>query len=125
MLGSYVPDLSRTPCPVCELSIEADAVVWDPWYLTDLRLAAMPLHPACAEPFLPPPVATAEMKRCGICTKEVEAVAFEAAFAALHKRFETPAGTAGAGSIVWRLAGREPRLFVAEHFDCIIGKTKS
>jgi hypothetical protein len=85
----------------------------------------MPLHPECAESFLPPAEATAEMKRCGICNEEVEGVAFEAAFQALHERFKTPAGTAGAGSIVWRLAGREPRVFVAEHFDCIIGKTKS
>jgi hypothetical protein len=119
MLGADVPDLTRTPCPVCDQFVEGE-VVWDPWYPNDIRLAAMPLHPACAASFLPPSEPTPEMRRCGICDLVLETAGFDAAFAALHERFKAPTGTAGAGKIVWRLANRDPRVFAAEHFDCIL-----
>ena len=48
---------------------------------------------------------------------------FAAAFTQLHERFAAAAPSLRTPDVVWRLAEREPtRIFVAEHFACLIGK---
>ena len=45
-------------------------------------------------------------------------------FAALQARFTQPTGTVATPQVVWRVASREPRHYVAEHFACLLGKVK-
>jgi len=101
---------------------EAD-VVWDAWHLGDPRIAAMPYHRACATRILPPAEVTPAMRRCGICDEPLVDDVLAEAFAALHARFTAAKGSVLTQVVTWRLAGREPaRRYVAEHFQCILGK---
>lgn len=120
MLGGETPDLATTPCPACDRPIAEDEVVWDAWHGTDLRLAALPYHRACAADLLPPADPDAGMRACGICGEPLGKGQLEEAFAALHARFTAAKGVAAAADVVWRLAEREPRRYVTEHLSCLL-----
>ena len=121
MLGAEIPDLATSPCPACGELIDPSAVVWDAWHQADLRQAAAPFHPACAD-FLPPSEASTEQGRCGICEEAFEPAAGAAAFQDLHNRFKAATAELSAAHIVWRLAARDPRRYVPEHFECVLNK---
>lgn len=125
MLGGETPDLATTPCPACAQAIAEDEVVWDAWHGTDLRLAALPYHRRCAGELLPPRKLEDGMRACGICGGDFSDRQLVAAFTALHRRFEVAKGVAAAEDVVWRLAERSPRRFVAEHLSCLLGGAKS
>lgn len=120
MLGSEVPDLSSTPCVACGERVAAAEVVWDAWHTGDSRFAALPWHRACAAPILPPEAPTDAMRTCGRCTKSIASDVFDPAFSALKARFEAAQGSLASPEVVWRLAGRAPRAYVAEHFACVL-----
>jgi len=123
VLGSEVPDLADTPCAHCgeALSPEAD-LRWDPWHKGDSRLAALPYHQACAAEagVLPPQEPGPDQRRCGRCEEDL-GPALEAAYQALHDRFLTAKASLSQVEIVWRVAARDPRRYVPEHFACILG----
>lgn len=125
MLGGETPDLATTPCPVCAQPIAEDDAVWDAWHGTDLRLAALPYHRACAAERLPPRQLEDGMRACGICGGAFSDRELVAAFGALHRRFEAAKGVAAAEGVVWRLAERSPRRFVAEHLSCVLDGPKA
>ena len=102
--------------------MEASEVVWDPYHTGSRQLAALPYHPACAEGLLPPETPDAGMRRCGICEKELEEAELARAFEELRRRFQEAKGPAAPQEVVWRLAERAPRMFVPEHFACVLGK---
>lgn len=122
MIGGEVPDLKTARCPVCGLGIDAGEVVWDPYQRQDVRLAALPYHRACARDLLPPTEPAPELLTCAICGLRFPAEVAEEAIAQLHARFATAKAAVRTPTVVWRLAGRDPRRFVAEHFQCLLGQ---
>lgn len=121
MYGGEVPELDRTPCPVCGERIAADEAVWDPYHTGERRWAALPYHRACAGDVLPPPEPGREMRRCARCGEELAPEVLAEAFAALLRRFEAPTAPAATPEVVWRLAERAPRRYLPEHFRCVLG----
>lgn len=126
MLGGEVPDLATTPCGGCGGALGADDdVVWDAWYAGDPTLAAYPYHRACAGAVLPPAEADADMRRCGLCGAALSDAELEVALRDLRARFEQPkVSPPGPPQVVWRLAAREPRRWVPEHFACLLAKVE-
>lgn len=123
MLGSEVPDLATTPCPGCgELVPEGPDLRWDPWHPGDVRLAAAPYHLECARAagILPPPRPGPEHERCGRCAKSIAPEALAVGYAALQRRFLSAKGSLLTPELVWRVASRQPRRYVAEHFACVL-----
>lgn len=126
MLGSEVPDLSQTPCPHCAQPFrggEGEEVRWDPWHRADSRWAALPYHQACAEAagVLPPVEPGPDQRSCGRCETEIEPADLAKAYAALHARFLAAKASLVQVELVWRVASRDPRSYVPEHFACILG----
>lgn len=124
MLGSEVPDLADTPCAHCGQSlVEAPEVRWDPWHKADSRLAALPYHASCAAEagVLPPQEPGPDQRRCGRCQEELSPNALEVAYRALHERFLAAKAPLTQVEVVWRVAARDPRRYVPEHFACILG----
>jgi len=127
MFGGEVPDLEATPCGRCGERVDPADVVWDPWHQGDRQLAALPYHRACAGDVLPPaepPAAGDPLRVCGICGRDL-GPAFAPAFAALQARFARPEAPKAPPEVVWRLAGREPRRWAAEHFACLLRKVEA
>lgn len=123
MLGSEVPDLADTPCAHCGEALSPEGELrWDPWHKGDSRLAALPYHLACAEAagVLPPQEPGPDQRRCGRCEEDL-GPALGAAYQALHDRFLTAKAPLTQVEIVWRVASRDPRRYVPEHFACILG----
>ncbi len=121
MFGGAIPDLSTTPCPCCDQAVDPADVVWDPYHRGDRQLCALPHHPGCAAELLPPAEPTEAMRSCAICSQPIDEAVFGAAFAGLHERFRRAKAEVATPEIVWRLAGRDPRVFLAEHFACLLG----
>jgi hypothetical protein len=124
VLGSEVPDLATTPCTGCGESlaaVQAGEIRWDPWHKADSRLAALPYHRACAEGagVLPPTEPGPEQRACGRCLQDLGSE-LESAYRALHDRFLAAKAPLTQVEIVWRVAARDPRRFVPEHFACIL-----
>lgn len=123
MLGGEVPSLEETPCEGCgEPFAAGQAVLWDPWHPKDPRLAALPYHEACAGPILPPEEPPAAMLRCGRCEQALENP--EAELAGLRERFRSARQVKPSPTVVWRVVGREPRAYQAEHFACLLAAVK-
>ena len=120
MFGGAIPDLATTPCPGCDQAVDLDEVVWDPYHHGDRRLCALPYHPRCAADLLPPNEPTDVMRVCAICCSAFDEATLTAAFKGLHQRFGQPKATVAVPEVVWRLAGREPRVFLAEHLACLL-----
>ena len=123
MLGSEVPDLADTPCAQCGEALSgATDLRWDPWHRGDSRLAALPYHLACAVEagVLPPTEPGPDQRRCGRCEEELSAAALASAYRALHDRFLAAKAPLSQVEIVWRVAARDPRRYVPEHFACIL-----
>lgn len=120
MFGGEVPELATTPCGACGQPVAEDDVVWDPYHEGERRFAALPYHRACAGAVLPPDAPTEAMTRCGLCGEALGEAEAAAAFEQLHARFRVAKAPAVPQQVVWRLAERDPRAFVAEHFACLV-----
>jgi hypothetical protein len=120
MLGPEAPDLDETPCVACGERVLAAEVVWDAWHTGDSRLAALPYHRRCAGEVLPPVEPSDSMRACGRCGEALTPAVLSAALAALHQRFEAAKGSLVSPEVVWRLKERHPRLYVPEHFACVL-----
>lgn len=121
MYGGAIPDLATTPCLGCDQPVDEADVVWDPYHRGDRQLCALPYHRACADSLLPPAEPTEAMAACQICSEPFGEESLAAAFAGLHARFGLAKAEVATPEIVWRLAGRDPRVFLAEHFACLLG----
>jgi len=105
---------------VCGARIDPAEAVWDPYQRQDPRLAALPYHRACARDVLPPAAPAPDHARCATCGLGFPAPVLAEAFAQLQARFAAPRAGTATPEVVWRLAGRDPRRFVAEHFQCLL-----
>lgn len=126
MFGGEIPDLASTPCLACGGAVAADDAVWDPYHQGERRWAALPYHRACAAAVLPPAAPDEAARRCGLCGEAFAAEVLAEALAQLQARFRAAAPSLATPTLVWRLAAREPaRVFVAEHFTCLLARVTS
>ncbi|MGE0708415.1 MAG: hypothetical protein AB7N76_19070 [Planctomycetota bacterium] len=124
MFGGVAPDLDETPCVACGERVAPDEVVWDAWHQGDRRFAALPYHRRCAQDVLPPREPDEAMRRCARCGQELAPEVLAAALEALAARFRAAKGSLASPDVVWRLAGRDPRRWVPEHFACVLAAVR-